>query len=197
MSASRRDEESVSAWGSADDASRRLRIVGLDLSLAATGVYTNDGPLVLSVPGVKGVERLHQLSCAIDRACRGADVVVMEGYSFNSKHSHAHALGELGGVVRVVLYQRKIPVAVVVPTTLKKYATGKGNATKDWVLAAAVRMEPSITSNNEADAYWLRIMGLAHYEQRDGVLPEYRQQALAVVDWPQLEEKEENDGGSR
>jgi hypothetical protein len=33
-------------------------------------------------------------------------------------------------------------------------------------------------------------MGLAHYAQRNAVLPEYRREALAKVQWPEIERKE-------
>lgn len=52
-------------------------------------------------------------------------------------------------------------VLMVTPADLKKFATGKGNADKDTVMLAAAKHEPSITNNDEADAWWLWAIGAA------------------------------------
>jgi Holliday junction resolvasome RuvABC endonuclease subunit len=172
-----------------------MRIVGLDLSLTATGVADQAGARVLRTGHLRGPERLKKLGAEIDRICTGkdyleikADVVVMEGPSFGSEHSHQYSIGKLAGVVEVCLYQRGIPFVVVPPSTLKKFATNKGNASKDMVLAEAVRMNNEINDNNAADAFWLRLMGLAHYEQRDVIAPAFRAAVLKSIEWPVLKQ---------
>lgn len=54
-----------------------------------------------------------------------------------------------------------MPLLVVTPAQLKTYATGKGNASKDAVLAAAVKRYPAwdITGNDVADAVVLMAIG--------------------------------------
>lgn len=182
-----------------------LRIVGLDLSLTATGVADPDGARTIKIPlppkatDAQRVERLHKLTCAIDVATRNADVVVLEGYGYGSVRtsdgngrslntSHAHSLGELGGVVKVCLYQRGIPFAIVPPTVMKLFATGRGNASKEDVLIAAVKRSWQVRNNNEADARWLQAMGDVQYGTADRiVLPTKNEKALLSVRWPQLE----------
>lgn len=172
-----------------------MKIVGLDLSLTATGLADDDGTHVLRVPLPKHASeqqratRLRGMGQLVDRRTRDADLVVLEGPAFGASNSHQHSLGELSGVVKVCLLQRGVTFVSVVTQHMKKFATGKGNADKDMVLSAAVRVNPEISNNNEADAYWLRCMGLAHYEQRDFVLPEYRRDVLTVIGWPELEER--------
>jgi Holliday junction resolvasome RuvABC endonuclease subunit len=61
----------------------------------------------------------------------GADIslVAIEGYSFGSKNNQFQ-LGEVGGVVRLLLTQREISYLVVPPNVLKKWTTGSGTADK-------------------------------------------------------------------
>lgn len=168
-----------------------MRVVGLDLSLSATGVADDDGTRRIQVKLEKNaseylrVVRLKTLVTAIGRACKGADLVVTEGYSFASQHQ-APQLGELAGVVKVCLLQWGIPFVIVQPSALKKYATGRGNATKDAVLAAAVRDGSSAETNDEADAWWLRHMAIAHYNGTASNA--IRRQVLEQIDWPRLKE---------
>src|SRR5690606_1478975 len=81
-----------------------------------------------------------------------------------------------------------IPYAIVSPTSLKKYVTGRGNASKDEVLAAAIRRWPdaAINGNDEADAYALRAMGLDHLGHPVADVPKTHRDALAKVAWPEV-----------
>lgn len=175
-----------------------MNIVGLDLSLTATGVAKNGGCQTIRFKIVKNaseldkVARLRDLGRLVDRECKGADLVVIEGHSFNSQFSHAHSLGELHGVVKVCLFQRDIPFVLVPPASLKKFATGRGNAGKDEVLSAAIRDGSPASENNAADAWWLHSM--AYFRYRPDLIraiPQYRQQVLSSISWPVIKEKEE------
>jgi Holliday junction resolvasome RuvABC endonuclease subunit len=162
------------------------RVLGLDLSLTATGYSFNEEVTGVWHPKLRGPGRLVAIREHISILTYEADVVVLEGYSYASPNQ-AHQIGELGGVIRAWLFEHRLPFAVVPPASLKKFATGKGNAPKDAMLAAAIRrfgFEGS--DNNEADAWLLRCMGLAHYDPWDA-LPEYAREALAKVEWPKLE----------
>jgi len=55
--------------------------------------------------------------------------VALEGYSFGSKGKVFH-IAENTGVLKYRLFQESIPVDIIPPTTIKKFATGKGNADK-------------------------------------------------------------------
>jgi len=138
-------------------------VVGLDLSLTATGIAGPWGENVLSTKH-RGMARLDYLATSIsdqlDVAFPVVDLVVIEGYSFGSRNSQAHALGELGGVVRHRLWSYGYRYIDVPPSTLKVFATGKGNAGKDEVLASAIRrLGFTGHDNNQADALWLRELG--------------------------------------
>lgn len=160
-------------------------VVGLDLSLTATGIATVDETAVLRPMGLTGPARL---MCIRDDVLAALPVlhplVVVEGYAYG-RHNQAHQLGELGGVIRLALWEAGIPYVEVPPSTLKKYATGRGNAGKDEVLAAAIRrLGYDGHDNNEADALWLRAMGCAAYGAPLAGLP--KTHAVDGIAWPEL-----------
>ena len=63
---------------------------------------------------------------------------------------------------------RGIEHAAVHSGTLKKFATGHGNAKKPEMVQAAQKLKPGVTDDNEADALWLlefgrqRLVGESH-----------------------------------
>lgn len=140
-------------------------IVGIDLSLTATGIAMVDGVDVFK-PTTNGVVRLALIrDHVIEAVGYRSRLAVIEGYSYNSKDSHAHALGELGGVVRLALMEHGVDYHIVPPATLKKFACNKGNAGKPDMLDAARRCGYTDTNNDNAvDAWWLRQFGLYAFE---------------------------------
>jgi len=141
-----------------------IHVAGLDLSLTATGVATDEGAGVLRPPRDhdRGLARLVWIRDAVLKVTvgPGADFVVLEGYSYGSQGAAIVSLGELGGVVRVALAEAGVRVVEVAPSLLKKFACGKGNAKKDEVFAAGVRAGCDESDNNAVDAWWLRQLGL-------------------------------------
>lgn len=65
------------------------------------------------------------------------DTIVMEGYAMAAKGTVFH-IGELTGVLKHKMFRKQIMFDIVPPTTIKKFATGKGNANKDAMYAAFV-----------------------------------------------------------
>ncbi len=162
------------------------RVLGLDLSLTASGYAYNEEVVGVIRSKAKGERRLAEIRDAVEELAFEADVVVLEGYSYASANQ-AHQIGELGGVIRLTLWQRRKPFVEVPPAVLKKFATGKGNADKDAMLAAAIRRFGfEGDNNNAADAWLLRAMGLAAYLGW-GAVTEFQHQAIAKVTWPKLE----------
>lgn len=169
----------------------KITIAGADLSLSSTGVALPDGRLCTIQSKHRGIERILDIRNQLigELSLNGpVQLVAIEGYSFASRNSQAHALGELGGVIRAALYLLQIPYVEISPATLKKYACGKGNASKDQVLVAFVsrfRMEPA--NSDEADAAWLRAMALDHYGHPVATMPKAHRDALTKIPWPTLE----------
>lgn len=135
-----------------------LRVTGLDLSMTDTGVAATklDGALYTARirPSANGDERLMSLRyCAVECA-RGSALVLIEDYL--NKSFSAGITGMVHGAVRSALIEAEIPYATMPPTSLKKYATGKGGASKtDMAVAAFKRGGAEFTNDNECDAWWL------------------------------------------
>lgn len=163
-----------------------MTVIGLDLSLASTGI--SNGSAVHTIKPMKrtGIERLRylrdQISLSVDSAL--PDLVCIEGPSYNSKGGHEH---ERGGLWWIVFEQLDVSyhLAVIPPASLKKYATGKGNAGKDEMIVAACKRFPWFAGgNDEADALFLAAMGAEHLGMPLVELPAVNRGALAGVSWP-------------
>ena len=66
------------------------------------------------------------------------DVVAIEDYAFGAK-GMVFKIGENTGQLKHQLWTHKTPYNLHSPTTIKKFATGKGNAKKEQMLEAFVR----------------------------------------------------------
>jgi len=57
-------------------------------------------------------------------------VAAFENYAFGVRGNYSYKIAEATGILKYELYVRNIPVTVYPPTTIKKFATGKGNSNK-------------------------------------------------------------------
>lgn len=163
-----------------------LPVVAFDLSLTCTGWADASGYGVLIPPARcnRGIPRLQWIRAAVLERAAGAVLVVLEGYSFASRGRAIISLGELGGVIRCALADAGTAWVDVPPSCRAMFATGKGNASKEQVLAEAIRkLGYEGHSNDEADALWLRCMALEHYTP-GAAMNEKKRNALAKIDWP-------------
>lgn len=165
-------------------------VVGLDLSITAAGFALGDGSVGTIRPPVKlGDRRIvairdHLAGALV--AVQDADLVVIEGPVVRS--SAAVIIGMVHGAVRSMLLDHDTPHAIVPPATLKKYATGKGNADKTaMAIAALKRAGAEFADDNECDAWWLRMAGLQHLGASAFHLPAAQVAALDKVQWPTLD----------
>lgn len=62
--------------------------------------------------------------------------VYIEGYSFGSKGQALFQIAENCGILKYKLQERNISYDTIVPSVVKKFATGKGNADKDMMYKA-------------------------------------------------------------
>lgn len=165
-------------------------VVGIDPSLTATGVAHWSGELATYTPrkGLTGVTRIRDIRAQLYTCTQSADLVVIEGpaYSRQLGAGHHEAAGLWWALVDLV-HTRGIPHAVVPPTTLKRYATGKGNATKpDMRVAWLQRTGEDVRDDNRVDAAFLRSMGLDHLGRAEFGVPKAWRTALDKVDWPEV-----------
>ncbi len=173
---------------------RVVNVLALDLSLTSTGYCHNGESGVISFDE-KGPERLRLVRQEVESLALKfkIDAVVMEGYSFASRNSQAHSIGELGGVIRLLLWERGIPYVVIPPTCRAKFATGKGNASKNEVISA-VSAKTGIVWNNpgaddKCDAWILEEMVFAKLGRQRFDWPQINLSALDKVDWVAIEER--------
>ena len=171
-------------------------VVGIDLSLTCTGIA-----------GYGYVERVtssgHENASLTDRQTRlttleqkirktlavgyPPELIVVEGPALGSRHGQQWDRAGLWWRVLDHLMTLGYPVAVVPPTVLKKYATGKGNAGKQEVMLAASRRYSwaDIVDDNTADAQVLYAMGCDWLGFQLASVPQVNRNALASVAWPE------------
>jgi crossover junction endodeoxyribonuclease RuvC len=184
------------------------RVVGIDASLTGTAIVvvdhdeeTGETTIVSSdlieTKGKKDAtlkQRYERLSLILNEVFRivtqgdvPADLIVIEAPSYGSNHGHAHDRSGLWWLIVNELLLYDMLVAMVSPQGRAKYATGKGNAGKDVVLASVVRNYPDfeVDNNNVADAVVLVAMGCRYLglPLEEGDLSQQRLDAMSGAAW--------------
>lgn len=178
------------------------RVIGLDLSLTGTGIADSTGRIRTISSKGKADATLAQRRARLARLCHDitsdvlcagddrAALVVIEQPAFSRQNGHMHDRSGLWWlVVDRLAGALGFDVVEVAPTGRAKYATGKGNASKDQVLAAVVRRYPNVevSNNNEADALVLAAMGARALGHPIDDLPLSHLAAMSAVAWPAAE----------
>jgi Holliday junction resolvasome RuvABC endonuclease subunit len=170
---------------------RPLVVVALDVSLTCTGV-AGAGWTDRIRTKLRGDERLAYLETEIASFIRAADMVAMEGPSYGHSGPRFHEdLAGLRVLVRRYCHRHDIPYALVPPSNLKLYVTGRGNAAKGEVRSAI------------ADRYDVHTEGVGRYDMADAYgalaaasdwlgqplasVPDKNRGALAGCQWPERE----------
>ena len=130
------------------------------------------------------LQHIYQRINATAASAWGDGIAVLEDLP-----SHAQSAGLTGmaqGVIRLALLNCGVPFVTVPPATLKKYATGKGNATKaDMRMAWYQRAGDDVRDDNQVDALWLRQIGLAILGDPAAItMPQVNRTALMKVKLP-------------
>jgi len=172
---------------------KSLIFMGLDLSLTSTGVSV--GGKTFSIKSkLRGIQRLVEISEQVIESAKKTNpaIVILEGYSYGSKFSRAHALGELGGAVKVGLHLAGFRIVEVPPKCRAKFATGNGNASKNDVMAFMALNFPGLFAktcgDDEYDAWVLEQMGYAQIGECSFRWSNSQLLGLKRVDWSPLYE---------
>lgn len=153
-------------------------ILGFDASLVCSGFAYKDNndeyhTGTIKTKKLRGPERLNFVEHSFIRIIESLyadtgsiDLIVYEDYAMGSK-GKTFNIGELGGVLKLVAWDRGVDVLLVPPSNLKQFTTGKGNADKDKMMSSiADNWGYSVTQNDEADAFALLKMGEAYIATR-------------------------------
>lgn len=150
-------------------------VVGLDLSLTATGMVREDGKgLTIKTNPKHGDQRLEVIHDAIVHNLGIASLAVLEDLPYSARQ--AGVTGMVQGVARLALLRYGVRYAFLSPATLKKFATGNGRADKPMMAAALIDFFGdryvgaltgtaqiiggiNLTDDNQVDAAWLRLAG--------------------------------------
>jgi crossover junction endodeoxyribonuclease RuvC len=138
--------------------------VGIDQSLNSTGYYIiNQNPEVDDIKGLikpgnrRGAKRLSYIFNKLQEILseyEASDVLVcMEGYAYDYREGKVFELGEVGGIVKLCLHNMGILFFRVPPSDLKKFATGRGSASKEKMTKAMKERQ-----NDIADAKGLALI---------------------------------------
>ncbi|WP_433651049.1 hypothetical protein ACQP2C_32580 [Micromonospora zamorensis] len=161
------------------------RVVGLDLSITATGIAFADGTTHTIRSTKHGDERLLDIVYDIAKAVQHASLAVIEDLPTHAKS--AGITGMVHGAVRMELLRSFVPYVLITPASLKKYASGKGNCGKPEMAVAAFKrlgIEPG--DDNQVDAAWLRAAALDHLGHPLAQMPATHRAALDAVTWPEM-----------
>lgn len=153
-----------------------MPFLGVDQSLNGTGLclLASDARVAhLSTvdPGnlVDG-KRLVAIKDALVTLCRSVewrlDFAALEGYSMGSVN-RPFDLGEVGGIIRLILTDNDIPYVVVPPVLVKSFATGTPGAPKEAMVAAAKALGVTPHTDDEADAFFLARIARAYHSKVD------------------------------
>ena len=105
---------------------------------------------------------------AVDKV-QGCSQVGLEGYAYGASGRAIFQIAENCGLLKYKLYQAGKPIEVLTPTRVKKFATGKGNASKELMVKTfkektGVNLKQLITPDKKttgnpitdiADAYFI------------------------------------------
>jgi Holliday junction resolvasome RuvABC endonuclease subunit len=149
-------------------------VLALDLG-TKTGFAIMNGGVVTSgthrlrrdvkASGVRFLEFRNWLIATIDTC--GIDTVYFERVYAHKGTDAAHVYGGFMYTLAAVCVEKKIVCVGVPVSTIKKFATGNGNATKEEMIAAARSRGLNPVDDNEADALAILFLALKTMK-RDG-----------------------------
>lgn len=173
------------------------RVVGIDPSLASTGVAVHypDGRAVVDHIATKGKrdetlaerrQRIRLIANGLKEFWGTADLVVIEGPAGAAPGGSTWDRAGLWWAIvdRVGEY---CPIAIVGPSTRAKWAIGNGRADKAAVAVAMARRAPDVelANSDESDALALAWMGAQWLGWRP-IRSKVEQASLDAVKWPAL-----------
>jgi crossover junction endodeoxyribonuclease RuvC len=142
---------------------KRMRYVGIDPSTKTGLAIIDKQGNIINVEEItsdaKDIDRFVDIAIQITGQLESGDQITIEGFSFGSKGQGVSFQYGLGWIIRFFLYERGYEYTEIPPTSVKKFATGKGTAKKDnMVLPIYKKWGFEHTSDNVRDAFILAMM---------------------------------------
>lgn len=177
-----------------------MRVVGIDLSLTATGLASIETIADVAAVTTKVVKtkvdtgtlhsrhnRLETIASAVVQFSKAADLAVLESPSYSSGGRGTWDRAGLWWWVVSVLMLTGVPVAQVSPKSRAKFATNNGNAGKGATAVAIGRLWPDVQlqDDNDSDALVLATMGALHLGLTVPFKP-WQHGEVAKIEWPAL-----------
>jgi len=144
-----------------------MGFLGIDQSLKASGLCridetgAVDAISTVDTGDARDGERLVLIKRAVAAMASGVEFAAMEGYAYDSTN-RPFALGEIGGVIKVLLVESGIPYVAVPPVLVKKFATGSTTASKEDMMTACTARGVEYSDDNQADAFFLACIARAY-----------------------------------
>jgi len=149
-------------------------VAGIDQSVRHTGVCILDDSgglhtleLIEPPKNLEGSKHLVYIRDELNKLLNRQTLthVVMEGYSYNSMNKK-FMLGEVGATIKLCVHDTNAVLHEAAPTQLKKFVTGRGDASKEDVMQHLhSQYAVTVTDDNLADAYGLARIALELLEK--------------------------------
>lgn len=179
----------------------RPLVIGLDMALGTSGIAGPGWTDTIRTGNLTGERRLSYITDGAASFYRNADFVAIEGAAYSRATQVGHdELSGLRWMIRVDLWRRGIPFAVINPDSRTIYATGKarwkdeqGRKLTPKQVKGMVRDETAArygvsltgtTRYDEADAYVLMAMAMDWLGHPLAEVPKTHARALKGVPWP-------------
>jgi Holliday junction resolvasome RuvABC endonuclease subunit len=162
--------------------------VGIDQSYSGFAVTSvNDSGYYTTVyrSDLRGIERLADIRSHLRLMLDSCEIrdIAMEGYAFGSQM--ANMLGELGGMVKLELYDLSKYPLIVPPTVLKKYVAGKGQGVSKSQMLLNVYKHWGVEFNDDNAADSFALAKIASGEVKFA----YQQDVISKLQDPKFREK--------
>jgi len=129
-------------------------VLGIDPARGSTGFAYRAGKQIKTgniVPKTYGFSKAIRIELALRKLLDGRrPLIALEGYAHNAKFGREKA-GELGGLIRRVLYYKKRPLVIIAPNTVKSWI--KAGKKENIMLEILDKYGVKITNQDAADAF--------------------------------------------
>lgn len=162
-----------------------MRYVGLDLSTKTGLVILDEFGNVLTEKEITSKiktdpQRMIDLTEQVLNHLKKDDVIAIEGFSYGSRGKGMSFQFGYGYSVQIALYTNDYDYLIVTPSQVKKFATGKGNASKDnMILPIYKKWGYEHESDNVRDAFVLA--QIARATKNNLNLTNYQKEVIEVI----------------